>query len=104
MAKGFVEELQLPFPVYSDHEGQAYQFAGMQRSFGLNVASVKDAWRSYRAGNRQRKVAGDVWQQGGVLAVNTRGQIIELQADKSAGDYIDIPALVSRIADSGLAH
>ena len=102
MAQGFVEELQLPFPVYCDPQGQAYTLAGMQRNFGLNLSSIKHALRSYRAGHRQKKIAGDIWQQGGVMAVNSTGRIIEIQADQSAGDYIDIPALVNRIVHSGL--
>ncbi len=102
MAEGFVEELQLPLSVYCDRKGEAYRLAGMQRNFGLNVTSVKHAWRSYRAGNRQHKVSGDVWQQGGVLAVNPAGQVLEAIADQSAGDYIDIPKLVERVVLSGL--
>ena len=104
MAQGFVDELQLPFEVYSDREAQAYQLAGMQRNFGLNVTSVKHAWRSYRSGNRQTGVKGDPWQQGGVIVVNTEGQVIETLSDKSAGDYIDIPALVDRVVQSGLVR
>ena len=103
MAEGFVEELQLPFSVYCDRKGEAYRLAGMQRNFGLNVSSVKHAWRSYRAGNRQHKVSGDVWQQGGVLVANTAGQVLEVIADQSAGDYIDIPGLIEKVALLGRA-
>ena len=101
MAQSFVDELQLPFEVYSDREAHAYRLAGMQRNFGLNIGSIKHAWRSYKSGSRQGSTAGDVWQQGGVIVVNTEGQVIETQADQSAGDYIDIPALVDRVTGSG---
>ena len=97
MAEDFVKELKLSIPVYTDQKGQAYTLAGMKRNFGLNLSSVKDAWRSYKAGNRQGKVAGDVWQQGGVLVVDPQGHILEQHADQNAGEYIDLPALVGRI-------
>ena len=103
MAKSFVEELGLVFPVFCDQEGTAYRLAGMRRNFGLNLSSIKDAWRSYQSGYRQHKTAGDVWQQGGVLVVNSEGTILEACADQSAGEYIDIPQLIDRIAMSKLA-
>ena len=97
MAQAFVDELKLPFPVYTDQQGDAYTLAGMQRMFGLNLASVKHAWRSYKAGNRQGKIAGNIWQQGGVMPITENGNILEVLADQSAGDYIDIEALVNRV-------
>ena len=97
MAEAFVEELKLSVSVYTDQEGQAYTLAGMQRSFGLNLSSVKHAWRSFKSGHRQGKTAGNVWQQGGVLVVKPGGVILEQKADQTAGDYIDIDALVKRI-------
>ena len=104
MAQHFVDELQLPFEVYTNREAQAYHLAGMQRNFGLNVTSIKHAWRSYRGGNRQSGIKGDPWQQGGVIVVNTEGQVIETQQDQNAGDYIDIPALIERVVQSGLVR
>ena len=97
VAADFVDHLELPFPVYCDREGSAYRLAGMQKSFGLNLSSVKDAWRSYQAGHRQHKISGNVWQQGGVIVVNSKGVILEVRADQSAGDYIDIHGLVNRL-------
>ena len=96
-AADFIDYLELPFSVYCDRDGHAYSLAGMQRNFGLNLSSVKDAWRSYQSGHRQDKIAGDVWQQGGVIVVSSIGKVLATIADKSAGDYIDIPSLVSKI-------
>ena len=99
-AADFVDHLELPFPVYCDREGHAYRLAGMQRNFGLNLSSVKDAWRSYQSGHRQNKPAGDVWQQGGVIVVTPNGQVLATIADQSAGDYIDIPDLVASLTQN----
>ena len=93
----FVDRLELPFPVYVDLGGDAYRLAGMQRNFGLRLSTIKDAWRSYQAGNRQHKTGGDVWQQGGVLVVTPEGVVLEARADKTAGEYINIPKLIEEV-------
>lgn len=98
-ASDFVEQLALPFPVYCDLEGDAYRLAGMQRNFGLKLSTLKDAWRSYQSGHRQHKTAGNVWQQGGVLVVTPKGTLLETHADKSAGEYMNIPEFIERVIE-----
>ncbi len=97
MANAFAEELALDVPLYTDPSRKTYELAGMQRNFGLGLKTVGHALRSWRSGHRQGPVAGDVWQQGGVLVVNPDSRILEAYYDRGAGDYIDLANVVERL-------
>jgi peroxiredoxin len=98
MAQAFAEELALEVPLYTDPERVSFRLAGMQRIFGLTLRSLRAYLRSLRSGARQGTVAGDVWQQGGIITVGADGLLIDRQVDSGAGDYIDLMALAGRLA------
>jgi len=97
MAQAFAEELKVTVPMYTDPERTTYELAGMKRALGLTPGSLRDVLRSLRAGARQGAVAGDLWQQGGVMTVASDGAILDRQIDRGAGDYINLLALADRI-------
>ena len=97
MAQAFSEELKVTVPMYTDPERTTYELAGMKRALGLTPGSLRDVLRSLRSGARQGAVAGDLWQQGGVMTVAPDGAILDRQIDRGAGDYIDVLALADRI-------
>ncbi len=94
MADAFAEETNLDVPLYTDPGRRTYALAGMKRNLGLSLTSIGDSLRSWRSGHRQGAVAGDVWQQGGILVVDSDGNIIESHHDDGFGDYIDLDALM----------
>ena len=100
MAESFAEDLNLTIPLYTDPSRKTYALAGMNRKFGLGVASIGHALRSWRSGHRQGAVAGDVWQQGGLLAITPDGTVLESHEDEGAGDYIDLDGIVARLAQA----
>ena len=69
----------------------------MKRNFGLGPRSILNAARSWKDGYRQGAVAGDVWQQGGAMVVQTDAQVVWHQPDTEAGDVIDFEAIVNAI-------
>ena len=97
MAADFAETLDLELPLFTDPSRRTYALAGMKRNFGLNLNSVGHALRSMRGGHRQGAVAGDPWQQGGLIVVDPDGTVIEHHQDRDAGTYIDLNALTERL-------
>ena len=97
MAEAFVQSLDLEVPLFTDPSRKTYALAGMQRNFGLGLKTVSQALRSWRSGYRQGAVAGDVWQQGGILLIDEHDHVLEAHHDEGAGDYIDLKALIARM-------
>ena len=96
MAEAFGDTVGSDIPLYTDPSRAVFKLAGMKRMFGLNLATIGHGLRSWKAGHRQTAVAGDVWQQGGCLVIDTNGDILAAQHDASAGDHIDFEALITQ--------
>ncbi|NUN13310.1 MAG: redoxin domain-containing protein [Myxococcales bacterium] len=86
MAQAFAKESNLPFPLYTDPSRAVYKLAGLKRNLGLGFKTFKRALEAKRQGHYQTAVAGDPWQQGGVLVINQGGEIIYQHVDDGAGD------------------
>ena len=97
MAQAFADDLNLDVPLYTDPKRETYRLAGMKRNFGLGPRSILNAARSWKDGYRQGAIAGDVWQQGGAMVVQTDAQVVWHQPDTEAGDVIDFEAIVNAI-------
>lgn len=95
MAQDFVEQFHVRVPVYTDPQRESYRRAGMKRSMGLGLRTPRQARRAMAAGHRQGKVAGDPWQQGGVLVVDSGGTLLWRHVNRDAGDHASIPRLMS---------
>ena len=101
MAADFVEHHNIQTPVYTDPSRKVYTELGMHRRFGLNYQTLKQSLTAYKAGHRQTKVQGDVWQQGGVVTFDRSGQVIFRAADKEAGSDIPWAEVWQSLAQTG---
>ena len=98
MAADFAKKFDINIPLFTDPSRQSYAAAGMKRSLGLGPSSVLRAGRAMASGHRQGKTAGDVWQQGGVVVVSPRGNIVFRHVDSGAGDHADTRAILRAAA------
>lgn len=83
--------------VLSDPTRATFQAAGMRRSAWatLHWRLLVNAWRALRAGFRQTRVLGDVWQQGGVLVLDAAGIVRHRQVDRAGGDELDLQGVLA---------
>ena len=88
MARGFVQQFKVPFPVFTDPGRQVFALAGMKRSFGIGLHTFGVAGRAMKAGFRQGRTQGDPWQQGGALIVLPPGEVVFEHVDQGAGDHV----------------
>lgn len=98
MAKDFVRQFNVRFPVFTDPERSSYRLAGLKRSVGLSLRTLKRASRAIASGNLQGKVAGDPWQQGGVLIVDPDSTVVWRHVNDGAGDHADISDILGQLA------
>jgi hypothetical protein len=97
MAADFVRQFNIPYPVYTDPSRKLYALAGMHRRFGIGLAAVGAMVRALKDGHRQGAVAGDPWQQGGVLVVAPGGKVLFAHADEGAGDHAAWPDVLAAV-------
>ena len=89
-AQSFRELMELPaLPVYCDKGRRAFDAAGLERGVlrTFNPLTLVHYLQAMWHGQRQGKLSGDPWQQGGVLVVGTDGEIAFRQASRWAGDH-----------------
>ena len=100
MAADFARQHAGPWPVLSDAKQRAFAAAGMRRGLftTLHWRTLWNALRALRRGYRQGRVQGDPLQQGGVLVLDARGQLLHQQFDAAGGDPIDLDAVVDAVA------
>lgn len=94
-AKRFAEEERFEGVMVTDPTLEAYNRAGMKRSVlrTLNPKSALSAVRALGSGHVQKKAAGDLWQQGGVIVVSNGREILHHTAS-AAGDPTDFRGIV----------
>ncbi len=97
MAKDFVEQFGVSFPVYTDPSRETYALAGMRRTFGIGLRSLGRGVRALSKGHMQGLTKGDNWQQGGFLVVAPGGVVRFHHADTGAGDLADIDAVIASL-------
>lgn len=99
MAADFAQQHAGPHLVLCDPERRAFAAAGMRRTLfaTLHWRLVVNFWRALRAGFRQGRVLGDPWQQGGVLVLGERGQLLHEQTDGVGGDPLDLDAITAAL-------
>ena len=89
MAKSFVEQFDISYPVYADPKRLTYQHMGFKRAFGLGFSSIGHATRASRGGYRQGPVQGDPWQQGGEALFSQSGELLWSHSSKMAGAHAE---------------
>lgn len=87
--------------VYTDPSLESYRALGLRRSLAatLSIGSGLAALRAHLRGNRQGRLQGDPWQQGGLCLVAAGGQLLHVQRNRDAGErpYLDaVLAALSR--------
>lgn len=100
-ATGFREELKLETPLYVDTQRESYRALGMRRVSPFAFLSPKvlrNFWRALKAGFRQGRAQGNVWQLGGVLVVRPGGAAAFHYLSNEAGDH---PAVADVLASLG---
>ena len=88
-AEAFRQDLGLTTPLYVDTTRESYRALGMKRPLLAFVkpALVRNAWRAFRAGARQRGIQGDPLQLGGLLVVRPDGEVRYRYLSEVPGDH-----------------
>jgi peroxiredoxin len=102
-AAAFLKEAGVDFPLFVDPELRAYAAAGLRRGVStvLRPSVFRRAFRAWRAGFRQRGVAGDPWQQGGVFVIRPGGDVTFAHVSRAAGDHADPGAVLQALDRRG---
>ena len=102
MAKAFAERNQLPpsMTLLTDPSRKAYQLAGLRRSILLTFGpwAVIPFVRTLLRGYRQRRKAGDLWQQGGAMVIAPGGKVLFRHASWHPGDQASPLQLLQALA------
>jgi hypothetical protein len=102
MARDFVEQFSVEFPVYTDPSRQTYQWLEFKRPYvALDLGVFKRGRRAGKAGFRQGAVAGDVFQQGGEIIVSPDGALLYSRASSGPGDHAPVEELLAVLRDPG---
>ncbi len=101
-AQRFQEDTGLVGKVFTDPSRHTYAALGMKHglSHTFNLATMRNAWRAYRSGYRQKRRQGDPWQQGGTAVFDAAGELAFLHVSGAAGDHArvdDVLAVVGRL-------
>ena len=85
----FREATGVTAPVFVDPTRATYGALGMRRGARtyLSTAFVRNMLRAVRSGLHVTGIAGDVWQQGGVLVVRPGGEVLYRSLAATAGDH-----------------
>ena len=95
MARDFVEQFSVDFPVYTDPSRKTFALAGFKRSvLFFGPRTFKRGRAAKAAGFRQGPVAGDPWQQGGEVIVAPEGELLYCRSSSGPGDHAPVPELL----------
>ena len=101
VARAFGERVQLPASIrlLTDKSETAYRAAGLKRGAWrtLGPQSWLPFLRTLSHGFRQRRTAGDPWQQGGALVLEKGGHVIFRHVSEHPGDQAPAEALLAAL-------
>ncbi len=99
-AKDFQSRLNLTFELYTDPGLGTFDAAGLKR--GVLTALKRGSWKAgraaWRSGFRQTKTAGNIWQQGGMFVLDSRGRKFFEHVSEWAGDHPDLDNVIEALA------
>ena len=106
MAQGFDDEFKLSAEgakVLTDPSRKSFEAAGMKRGIWrtLGPATWPSSVRTFLRGNKQKRVQGDPWQQGGALVVERGGEIAYRHVNRNPGDAVDLAEIDRALAQAG---
>ena len=103
-APGFIpafrEATKFPGPIYSDKKREAYAAAALTRGVGrtlLHPRALLAGVRAFAKGFRQGATQGDPWQQGGVLVIDSSGEVLYHYASAFSGDHPPDAAILDAV-------
>jgi len=98
-ARAFVEERDVPFPVYVDPQRATYRAVNMKRSVRstFSAQTLKNGVRAVTSGHMQGRTKGDPWQQGGVLVIAPGGETRLAHVSETAGDHPTVEAILDAL-------
>jgi len=98
MARDFVAQFSVDFPVYTDPSRETFAMAGFKRSVLFFGPRTFKRGRAARAsGFRQGQVAGDPWQQGGEVIIAPGTELLYCRASSGPGDHAPIGELLTAL-------
>ena len=89
MAQDFVEQFEIPYPVYTDPTAETYNVLGMHRGLGIGFGTLRSALSVRKSGFTQGKVEGDPFQQGGEAFINENGEILWINRCRTAEQHTE---------------
>ncbi|MDB4967145.1 MAG: hypothetical protein JWN44_2834 [Myxococcales bacterium] len=101
-ARAFAQQMHTDggvLPIYVDEALVTYRAAGLKRSFGATLLHPSSWLKGVKsiAKHRQRKTAGDPWQQGGAMFVRPDGEVTWRFVSNFSGHH---PAIAELIAEA----
>lgn len=97
--KAFREDTGVTAPIFADPTLATYRALGLRRGLWtmVSLGFVRNALRAMKAGWRNKFIAGDPQQQGGVLVVRPGGVVAYRQRSATAGDHAPISAILAAL-------
>jgi hypothetical protein len=96
---GFREETGWTGPLFTDPSLEVFKAAELHRGVGSTIdpRGWFNATKAMKYGQRQGRIQGDTWQQGGVLIVTPSGDVKWHCASKRAGDVADASEIIAAL-------
>ncbi len=106
LARAWLEETRVSFPVLLDEERQVYRAYGLERSW-LRSWNLRTTWRYVqliRAGRRWRGVQGDSTQLGGDFIVDSAGIVRLAYRSHDPTDRPPVSALLAHLQELAIVQ
>lgn len=87
MAQDFVEQFNIPFPLFTDDKRVSYKFMNFHYGLGIGLSTLKAGFGATKKGFKQGKTQGNVWQQGGEALFAKGGRLLWRNANKNAEEH-----------------
>lgn len=97
--RAFREDTAVTAPIFADPTLASYRALGLRRGAAtmVSLGLLRNSWRAIRAGYRNRTVAGDPTQHGGVLIVRQGGAIAYRHVSATAGDHPPVGEILAAV-------
>ncbi len=97
----FARELQLPFPLLADGDGDAARAAGLVEGSAAQIAGiapVRSAFRAWRSGHRQHRTGPRPRQLGATFVIAPGSIVLYAHLDRAAGDHAPLAGVMAALA------
>jgi len=87
MARKFVDELKIDYPVFSDPDRKTYDALGLQTKLGIGLRTPGYFVRALKKGFFQGRTQGSALQQGGEALISNQGEVVWTRVSHEAGSH-----------------